>query len=111
MTNIYWSFVVLAALNSAAGNFLLKLSQKNPDFLTGIFSPSFAGGCALYFINVLLFAYSLRELEVSKAYPALAGMSFVFLLVASILFLGETITARKIAGIILVVFAFYLLSS
>ena len=107
--NIYWILLIIAGVNSAIGNYFLKLSQKKPFFLDALFSLEFFIGF-FYFLNVLFFAYSLKFLDVSRAYPILAAISFAS--VTSIaLFLNEVISLKHIAGMILIVFSIYLIVS
>lgn len=109
--SLYWFLVFLAGINSAIGNFFIKKSQENENFISAIFSYEFIFGCFFYFINVLLFAYALKELDVSKAYPVLAAISFGVLALIGSYYLHEMIAIKQILGIILIIFAIYLISS
>jgi multidrug transporter EmrE-like cation transporter len=109
--SLYWLLVFFAGVNSAVGNFFLKKSQEEHDFINSIFSYEFFLGCFFYFINVLLFAYALKEIDASKAYPVLAGISFGILALIGSLYLNETLVLKQLAGIVLVIFAIYLIAS
>ena len=88
---------------------LLKKSQLNYSFLRSLYSLEFISGCFFYFINVLLFAYSLKTLEVTKAYPVLSGFAFMSLSVSSYFFLGETLNTVNYIGISLILFGIILI--
>ena len=85
-----WLLVLIAGLNSTFGNILLKKSQLKYSFFQSLFSLEFISGCFFYMINVLLFAYSLKHLEVTKAYPVLSGFAFLTLSFSSYFFLDES---------------------
>jgi len=109
--NIYWILLIIAGVNSSIGNYFLKLSQKKPLFLDALFSLEFFIGCFFYFLNVLFFAYSLKFLDVSRAYPILAAISFASVTFIGAFFLNEAISLKHIAGMILIVFSIYLIVS
>jgi len=108
--NYNWIIVLLAGLNSTLGNLLLKKSQLDYSFLRSLYSWEFILGCCFYLINVLLFAYSLKTLEVTKAYPVLSGFAFISLSVASYFLLGERLDTINYIGIILIFFGIVLIT-
>ncbi|WP_245262770.1 multidrug efflux SMR transporter [Ensifer sp. BR816] len=63
---------------------------------------SFIGGLAFYGVNVVLFAKALDSMEVSIAYPILAGSGFAMLIVASYCVFGEPFPPYKWIGLALV---------
>ncbi len=75
-----------------------------------ILSPWFIGGLGFYGINVILFAKALTHLDVSVAYPVLAGLGFALLAVASRLLLGEQLTPLRILGIALILGGIYMVA-
>jgi small multidrug resistance pump len=105
-----WLLIFCAGINSTIGNILLKKSQSAPDFISNIFSIYFFGGCFFYFLNVLLFAYALQELDVSKAYPVLVGTSFITLTSIGILYLNEDISIINMIGIFVVIVGIILIT-
>jgi multidrug transporter EmrE-like cation transporter len=105
-----WLLILFAGVNSTIGNLLLKKSQSSPDFISNIFGIYFFGGCFFYFLNVLLFAYALQELDVSKAYPALVGISFVTLTSIGIIYLNENVSLLNIVGIFVVLIGIILIT-
>ena len=107
-----WLLVLVAGLNSTIGNILLKQSQNpNLSFVQSIFTIQFIGGVFFYGLNLLFFAFSLRYLEVSKAYPCLAIISFTSLLFLSMHFLNEPISTTKVIGIILALIGIIFIST
>ncbi len=98
--------VLLAGVNSCVGNLLLKWSRTATAADAGtvekLLSPGFIGGLFFYAVNVVLFAKALDHMQVSVAYPILAGFGFALLVLASWAIFHEPITVSKIAGIGLV---------
>lgn len=110
MMKYSWIFIFLAGLNSTIGNILLKKSQLKNTFFNSIFSIEFISGCFFYLLNVLLFAYALKYLEVTKAYPVLSGFAFISLSISSYFILDEKLSFINYFGILLVVFGIILIS-
>ncbi|MCA1494854.1 EamA family transporter [Ensifer sp. NBAIM29] len=98
--------VFAAGLNSCIGNILLKWGRAslpaNAGFADTFLSPGFVGGVAFYGINVVLFAKALDSMQVSVAYPILAGSGFAMLIIASHYFFGEPFHLHKWIGVALV---------
>jgi drug/metabolite transporter (DMT)-like permease len=63
--------------------------------------PGIVGGLACYGISLVLWLVVLSRAEASFAYPFL-GVGFVIVAIASALLLGETFTARKLAGTLII---------
>tara|TARA_Y100000768_G_scaffold43326_1_gene28341 strand:- start:1417 stop:1779 length:363 start_codon:yes stop_codon:yes gene_type:complete len=109
--NWSWILVLLAGINSTFGNILLKKSQETDiSFVKSLLTIEFLGGIFFYGLNVVFFAIALRHLEVSKAYPVLASISFITLLFMSFLFLNEPISISKSVGIILILMGIFFLT-
>lgn len=113
--NTYSLALILAAgVNSCIGNMLLKWSRMSlpPDagVVQQYLSLTFVGGLTFYGINVLLFAKALDNMQVSAAYPILAGSGFAFLALASYFMLGESFPPSKLAGLSFVLVGIYLLA-
>ncbi len=105
-----WVLIFLAGINSTIGNVLLKLSQSKPDFLSSVLSITFIAGCFFYMLNVLLFAYALKELDVSKAYPVLVAISILSLESVGVFVLGENISFLNALGITLLLGGVFLVT-
>ena len=61
-------------------------------------------------LNVLLFAYALKELDVSKAYPALVIISILSLESVGVFVLGEHISFLNALGITLLLGGVFLIT-
>ncbi|MDE5457545.1 QacE family quaternary ammonium compound efflux SMR transporter [Bradyrhizobium sp. CSA112] len=98
--------VLAASLNSCIGNLLLKWSRTSLPANAGLadkfLSIGFIGGLAFYGISVVLFAKALDSMEVSVAYPILAGSGFAMLAVTSSYIFGEPFHLHKWIGLGLV---------
>ncbi|WP_026616872.1 DMT family transporter [Ensifer aridi] len=98
--------VFAAGLNSCIGNILLKWSRASLPANAGLadtfLSLGFVGGLVFYGINVVLFAKALDSMEVSVAYPILAGSGFAMLMVASYYVFGEPFRLHKWIGLALI---------
>ncbi len=105
-----WLLVLIAGLNSTFGNILLKKSQLKYSFFQSLFSLEFISGCFFYMINVLLFAYSLKHLEVTKAYPVLSGFAFLTLSFSSYFFLDERLNIVNYFGMFLILIGIILIT-
>lgn len=112
MSNMFsWILVIFAGINSTIGNYFLKKSQQNFDsFFSSLLSFDFFIGCMFYALNVILFAYSLKELDVSRAYPVLASISFITLMFLSFLLLDEAISLLKVIGLALIIMGIIFMS-
>jgi multidrug transporter EmrE-like cation transporter len=101
--NFYFFLILLAALSSALGNIFIKKSQNYSNFFNSLISLDFFLGIMFYVFNLLLFAFSLKYIEVSKAYPILAGLGFLFLIILSNLLIGEELSLRNYIGVACVI--------
>ena len=101
--NFYFFLILLAALSSALGNIFIKKSQNYSNFFNSLISLDFFLGIMFYVFNLLLFAFSLKYIEVSKAYPILAGLGFLFLIILSNLLIGEELSHRNYIGVACVI--------
>lgn len=93
MNAVSLTSVFAAGLCSCIGSILLKWSRTSLPAGAGpadkFLSVAFIAGLAFYGINVLLFAKALDTMEVSVAYPVLAGSGFALLAVTSHYFFAE----------------------
>lgn len=67
-------------------------------------------GFTLYGISSFLYLKLLASLEVTKVYPMLVAYMFIFLLVFGTLFLKESMSLAKVAGIAVIIFGVFLAS-
>lgn len=106
-----WILVIVASALNAFGSFFLKKSQLYlENAFLGFINKYFILGLFFYGINVILFTYALRFLAVSKAYPFLAGLSFLMVISLGVFFLRENITFLNFLGAIFVLAGIFLLA-
>lgn len=67
-------------------------------------------GMALYIGAFLLWLVILSRMELSVAYPVAIGLTLVFLSVASVIVLNESITPVHLAGIVLILIGIVLVT-
>lgn len=117
-----YTLAVIAVCIGSVGQIILKVGTNNypgsisSDFYSSFFSflkivffPQIFIGLSCYAISALLWIIVLSNLEVSKAYPIL-GLSYIFVLLLSFFFLGESLTLTKILGSFLILFGVMLIS-
>ena len=112
--------IAVAAAMSCANQLLLKagVSQGGPIsvsvegllvLIRRIFTtPLILFGYVLGGLTNLVWLTALSRFEISFAAPVMAGLSFVFLLVASALILGETVGPNRWIGTLLIVAGMFL---
>jgi drug/metabolite transporter (DMT)-like permease len=112
--------LALVAAMSCANQLLLKagVSQRGPIAISfeglivlirRIFTtPLILAGYALGGLTNLVWLTALSRFEISFAAPVMAGLSFVFLLAASALVLGETVGSNRWIGTLLIVAGMFL---
>lgn len=100
---------------SIVGQFLLKsgvLATPPIPTLSSIFQTLFSwriiAGLSMYGFSVVSWLFILKRLPLSVAYPTLS-LSYVAILAISVLFLGESFTFTKLAGIMCILFGVTLL--
>ena len=102
--------VASVSLNAAAQVFLRLAARSGVD-LSGApvakaveiaLRPGILGGLACYGLSLLLWIYVLSRAEASFAYPFL-GLGFVLVAAASVIVLGEAMTARRLIATGLIV--------
>jgi drug/metabolite transporter (DMT)-like permease len=94
-------------LNSLGGiNFSSGLIAA---YLKIFFSPFVILGISLYFLGVFFWLYALSKVELSFAYP-FVSLSYVLVVVLSWLFLGESISLVRWAGVAVICAGVFLIS-
>jgi len=110
---ISWSFVLIASINTAIGNILLKKSRlEAPDssLLTLLSSPWFLAAILVYGINIIAFAKALDRLPVSIAYPIFAAIGFSLVVLAGTLIFGERFSLSQMFGLSFIVAGIMIMS-
>jgi drug/metabolite transporter (DMT)-like permease len=104
---------------SACAQLLLKLGMNKVEsngglFTNGVmslfhavFSPYIFSGIFIYGLSMLAWLWVLSKVDLSIAYPFI-GVSFIFTLLFSIIFLHEAINIYKIIGTLMIVLGCFL---
>lgn len=99
-----------------AGQILLKrgimvstISANIGDIIKTLFSSLIFFGFLLYGISSLLWLLVLKNFPLSIAAPTLS-LSYVFLFIYGMIFLGEKITAANVVGLVCIVIGVLLIS-
>ena len=99
---IIYVFIVLMTLVGSLGAFFFKRSTGSME---GVFSllrsPSFYIGGVLYVASALMNVVLLRFMDYTILYP-MTAITYIWSLIVSNRFLGEKITAKKVAGVALI---------
>jgi multidrug transporter EmrE-like cation transporter len=103
--------LVLAITFNAVANILMKIGMNNgkqgagfADFMLGmIMNPALIAGVVCFALGLAAYCFVLTKLNLSVAYPIMTSVGYVIVIIASWLFLKETITAIQIAGFSLII--------
>ncbi|MBI3558773.1 hypothetical protein HY085_00080 [Candidatus Gottesmanbacteria bacterium] len=97
---------------SVIGNALLKSGMNEAKGLSFslITNWRIIVGFAFYGLSSILYLKLLSALEVTKVYPALVAYMFIMLLLLGTIFLKESLTLTKVAGIIIIIAGIFLSS-
>lgn len=68
-------------------------------------------GLLLFFLSPVVLIMALSRMEASIAQPSFVAMNIALVVVSSILFLGERVTARQIFGFVLLMCGIFLLGA
>ncbi|TMK78933.1 MAG: hypothetical protein E6G45_04940 [Actinobacteria bacterium] len=103
-------YVAAYALLSTGGVLLLRTALKDTGNLsvgtarTLLAEPSFLLGFLLYALSFVTWLLALRRYEVVAIFPVFVGVGYACVVLGGYLFLGESLSATRVAGI-LVIFA------
>jgi multidrug transporter EmrE-like cation transporter len=110
-------FLALALTLNATANVLLKIGAAQ---LGGLSEPNLVGrlitnyhllaGLSLFALNVVFYVVALTRLNLSVAYPIMMAGGVVIVVSVSILFLQETVSARQMAGLALLILGIVLVA-
>lgn len=101
--------VLFCTVLGAAAQFLLKMGSAGVE-TNSIFSILWSiatnipllAGLSLYGLSMVLFVHALRNEQLSLLYP-LISLTYIWVTAVSIIFLHESISFGKIAGVIIIV--------
>ena len=99
--------IITITILASSADALLKIGATRAggaltDHLSLVLIPWVWLGAGLGLAALALWVYILGRHHMSHAYPVFVGFSFLNISLASILFLGETLSGRRIAGVLLV---------
>ena len=100
MTILYLCLLIMTLMGSVASLFL-KIASASNGIKTLLLNPSLYAGGLLYLGSAVLNIILLRYLDYSVVLP-LTSLTYVWTMVFSYIILKETITAKKIAGVVLI---------
>ena len=100
-------FIPIAALFSAIGNLLMKLSSSQFNTISQIY---FIAGGISYVLNLIFFKKGLSSLPLSIGYPLLATFSIIMSTLMATFILNESITNIKLFGTLLCILGIILIS-
>lgn len=116
------AYLLLAGsmLLNALANFLIKLAVRGQQFQLDLahlgetlrhlaMNPVLWGGVATFGLALVGYSIVLSRLNLSTAYPVMAGGGFLLVFILSALYLRETITISQIGGTICIVLGMWLL--
>lgn len=94
---------------SRAGSLPVPFGGKIAFLVALLWNPWIISGFAAAFLASLCWMAAISKLELSRAYP-FVGATFVFVLIGSGLFFGESMTLCKIVGTMLILFGIIIAS-
>ena len=98
-----WLLLSLAILLELSGTICLKLSQGFTRLLPSV------GVVCFYLGSFTLMAQSLKTLEVGIVYAIWAGVGTALIALVGVLAFGESVTAFKILGLLMIIGGTFLL--
>lgn len=113
---------LVSGLTAAVGNILLKAGMNKiggfnftlptliPTFLRMITVWELLIGFILYGLSSILYLKVISAGEVTKIYPLIVSYMFLLLLAFGAIFLKESFTVSKVAGILVIIVGIFLVS-
>jgi len=108
MAGIY-ALIIVGTMCGALGGFFFKKAVNVPKIWMAITKPQLYIGGTVYVLSAVLNIIVLRYLPYSVTLPLMA-ITYIWTLLISAKLLGEKITRRKVAGVVLVLLGAVLLS-
>jgi len=108
--NTYFVLSLAIVLNAVA-NILMKVAmlkqEKTTDIIKmitqSLLNPILFLGLLSFALALVAYCYVLAKLNLSIAYPLMTTLGFIIVILASWLFLGETITKIQIIGFVSII--------
>jgi multidrug transporter EmrE-like cation transporter len=103
--------LALAIILNALANILMKVAMHKQSKTTEIIevitqaftNPTLFLGILSFALALVAYCYVLSKINLSIAYPIMTSLGFLIVILASWLFLGETITKIQIVGFICII--------
>lgn len=99
---LYYALIAAMTLMGAFASLFFKKASGSGGLKTLIFNPNLYLGGGLYLLAALLNIYVLKFLPYSVVLP-LTSITYIWTMVISYLVLKEHISAKKIAGVLLII--------
>ena len=121
MTPSVFATIMIGVLLNAAAQLLLKAGVRATGRIeisggslwnaaqTLALEPHIVGGISCYVLSVVVWIVALSRVEVSIAYPMLS-IGYIVTAVAAWIWLGEALSATRIAGIVVIIAGVYLVA-
>ena len=99
------AYVAASALLTTGGVLLLRRAMSGVDELSAgtlgslLLEPAFLGGFVLYAASFVTWLLALRRYEAVVIFPAFVGAGYAGVVLGGRLFLGESLTVTRVAGI------------
>ena len=119
----YGIALTLALVLNAVANLLIKFGMKRFDSIGQEISKSLSTlisalatnwmlilGISCFAVNVLFYAYALKKIDVSAAYPVMVGGGFAIIALTAWKFLGESLTRPQLFGVALILIGVWLVA-
>jgi multidrug transporter EmrE-like cation transporter len=99
-----WALFAAVSVTLAAGNLLLAgaVRAAGGASLRLIFTPRVLVAIVIYLGSFLLYLHVLASMDVSKSYPIIVGAAFALVLIGAWALLGESVTAWRVIGCVLI---------
>jgi multidrug transporter EmrE-like cation transporter len=96
--------LLTAGILSTIGNILIKEGINQSIYFNEFYKhPYIFVGLIAFAVNLILFIIALKTMDVSRAYPILACISFITLQAGAFFFLDEATSILKLIGISLII--------
>lgn len=112
-----FGLIFISSMFGAVGNSVLKLASTSDNTrlsFSNLFNGANIKTISLYFVSLVFYfggffvwAYVLKKANLSKVYPIYIAITFVLIILFSVLFFKEKITLKILCGYLLIMFGIY----
>lgn len=100
----------VASLFSATATFLLKKSSGYASYADVVKLGWLAGAAGSYVLGFFCYGQALSRLDMSLAYPIMTAFTIVTVALFGMQFLGEVVSPSKVAGMVMLCIACWLMT-